>query len=126
MTKVKCIKCENDGYLMIRQTVSRGIKYRYWYVKHIINKKKNKTKIKWCYIGKTLPEQYKKILSNRESTQTGTQKSTQNITGLENLNSRLVNENKQGNNRAGSSVWYERRLRKAEAAGSNPARSTYF
>ena len=26
--------------------------------------------------------------------------------------------------RAGSSVWYERRLRKAEAAGSNPARST--
>jgi hypothetical protein len=25
---------------------------------------------------------------------------------------------------AGSSVWYERRLRKAEAAGSNPARST--
>jgi post-segregation antitoxin (ccd killing protein) len=28
--------------------------------------------------------------------------------------------------RAGSSVWYERRLRKAEAAGSNPARSTCF
>ena len=25
---------------------------------------------------------------------------------------------------AGGSVWYERRLRKAEAAGSNPARST--
>ena len=28
--------------------------------------------------------------------------------------------------RAGSSVWYERRLRKAEVAGSNPARSTTF
>ena len=28
--------------------------------------------------------------------------------------------------RAGSSVWYERRLRKAEVAGSNPARSTPF
>ena len=26
--------------------------------------------------------------------------------------------------RAGRSVWYDRRLRKAEAAGSNPARST--
>ena len=26
--------------------------------------------------------------------------------------------------RAGGSVWYERRLRKAEVAGSNPARST--
>ena len=28
------------------------------------------------------------------------------------------------NRRAGRSVWYDRRLRKAEAAGSNPARST--
>ena len=27
--------------------------------------------------------------------------------------------------RAGRSVWYDRRLRKAEAAGSNPARSTF-
>jgi hypothetical protein len=26
--------------------------------------------------------------------------------------------------RAGRSVWYDRRLRKAEAAGSNPAQST--
>ena len=32
----------------------------------------------------------------------------------------------QKESRAGSSVWYERRLRKAEAAGSNPARSTSF
>ncbi len=30
----------------------------------------------------------------------------------------------QMNRRAGGSVWYERRLRKAEVAGSNPARST--
>ena len=28
--------------------------------------------------------------------------------------------------RAGSSVWYERRIRNAEVAGSNPARSTPF
>jgi hypothetical protein len=27
---------------------------------------------------------------------------------------------------AGGSVWYERRLRKAEVAGSNPAQSTEF
>ena len=30
----------------------------------------------------------------------------------------------QKESRAGSSVWHERRLRKAEVAGSNPARST--
>ena len=33
----------------------------------------------------------------------------------------LFREKKMG---AGGSVWYERRLRKAEVAGSNPARST--
>ena len=52
---------------MIKQTVSKGITYRYWYVKHTINKR-----IKWCYIGKTLPEQYQKLIHSR-STQKGTQ-----------------------------------------------------
>ena len=72
MTTVKCLKCGNDGYLMTKQTVSKGITYQYWYVKHFVNKK-----IKWCYIGKTLPTEYSKLASKIESTQTGTQNSTQ-------------------------------------------------
>jgi hypothetical protein len=62
-------------------------------------------------------EEFKKLIHK------DTQTDTQNKRKSEKLNLRLVKENKQGNNRAGSSVWYERRLRKAEAAGSNPARS---
>ncbi len=49
---------------MIKQTVSKGITYRYYYVKHPVSKR-----IKWCYIGKTLPQEY----------QTLVQKGTQNI-----------------------------------------------
>ena len=70
MTKVKCQKCGNEGYLIVKQTVSKGIKYRYWYVKHNVD-----DKIKWCYIGKTLPAEYQKLKLARESTQTGTQNS---------------------------------------------------
>jgi hypothetical protein len=72
MTKVKCLKCESEGYLVVKQTVSKGIRYQYWYVKHPIG-----DKIKWCYIGKILPAQYQKLKPVRDSTQTGTQNSTQ-------------------------------------------------
>ena len=68
MTTVKCIKCGNSGYLMAKQTVTKGMNYHYWYVKHLVNKK-----IKWRYIGKTLPE-YESLVPQIESTQTGTQK----------------------------------------------------
>ena len=70
MTTVKCLKCGSEGYLMSKQTVSKGIKYQYWYVKHPVG-----DKIKWCYVGKTLPLEYQKL--NPKSTQTGTQNSTQ-------------------------------------------------
>jgi hypothetical protein len=55
---------------MAKQTVSKGIKYRYWYVKHLVG-----DRIKWCYIGKTLPEQYSQRASARTETRTGTQNS---------------------------------------------------
>jgi hypothetical protein len=56
MTKVKCLKCETEGYLIAKQTVSKGIRYQYWYVKHVVG-----DKIKWCYIGKALPAEYQKL-----------------------------------------------------------------
>ena len=71
MTKVKCLKCGSDGILLVKQTVSKGIKYQYWYVKHTVDRK-----IKWCYIGKTLPEEYQKLTPRNGSTQTGTQRTT--------------------------------------------------
>ena len=58
--------------MIVKQTVSKGIRYQYWYVKHVID-----GKIKWCYIGKILPVEYQKLKPNRGSTQTGTQNSTQ-------------------------------------------------
>jgi hypothetical protein len=79
MTKVKCQKCGNQGYLIVKQTVSKGIRYQYWYVKHNVD-----DKIKWCYVGKTLPVEYSKLVPKAESTQTGTQNSTQ--TGNPDLN----------------------------------------
>jgi hypothetical protein len=84
MTKVKCQKCGNEGYLIVKQTVSKGIRYQYSYVKHNVD-----NKIKWCYIGKTLPAEYQKLKPVRESTQTGTQKSTQ----TQNPDSSSISEN---------------------------------
>ena len=81
MTKVICVKCKTEGYLVAKQTVSKKIRYQYWYVKHPIG-----NKIKWCYVGKTLPLKYQKLKSIRESTQTGTQNSTQ----TKNLNSSSI------------------------------------
>ena len=115
MVKVQCPKCNRKGSLTKKKTQSKGKTYQYWYIEHHIG-----NKIKWCYLGKyeKLPEEFKKLIHK------DTQTDTQNKRKSENLNLRLVNEKKQGNRRAGSSVWYERRLRKAEAAGSNPVRST--
>ena len=39
MTKVKCQKCGNEGYLIVKQTISKGIRYQYWYVKHNVDDK---------------------------------------------------------------------------------------
>ena len=88
MTKAICIKCGKEGYLITKQSVSKGTTYFYWYVKHTANKK-----IKWCYIGKTVPEEYQKLISEKSSTQTG----TQNTMKPNNLKSSPVNQNKNGN-----------------------------
>ncbi len=63
MAKVTCLKCGNQGYLIVKQTVSKGIRYQYWYVKHNVD-----DKIKWCYVGKILPSEYSKLVPETEST----------------------------------------------------------
>ena len=71
MAKVRCTKCGKAGYLMNKQTTSMGYRYRYWHVKHIVGEK-----IKWCYIGKTLPPEYQELITDygTQSTQNGTQR----------------------------------------------------
>ena len=117
MQKIKCPVCKQQGVLQWKETVTKikGKEYHYkkLYVYHQ-HPKEHPEKPKWCYLNRD----HLKALGI-------TQKLTQNKRKSKNLNLRLVNEDKQGNRRAGSSVWYERRLRKAEVAGSNPARSTF-
>ena len=61
--QVTCIKCGETGILTKKPTVSKGIKYEYWYVQHVsFNKGKRKTK--WCYLGKyeSLSEEYRELI----------------------------------------------------------------
>lgn len=49
--------------LIVKQTVSKRIVYKYWYAKHIIN-----DKIEWYHIGQTSPEQYQQLAHNTNGT----------------------------------------------------------
>jgi hypothetical protein len=113
--RVTCIKCGKEGSLMIKQTVSKDITYRYYYVKHLVSKK-----IKWCYIGKELPQEYQTLVHK------GTQKSTQTAKNADKPKSSFMSQNSPEVLRAGSSAWYERLTCTQEDVGSNPARSTIF
>jgi hypothetical protein len=64
------------------------------------------------------------ITPRKESTQTSTQMSTQNNNRSENLNSRLVNQNRPVNIRAGSLARLGHLLDVQKVAGSSPARPT--
>ena len=123
MPRVKCIKCGEIGNLTIKKTKSHGTTYEYYYVQHYI---KETDKIRWCYLGRyeTLPTEYKEILQKDRPIHNNTQHYTQNNRKSENPNLRLVNENKQGNNRAGSLARLGHLLDVQKVAGSNPARPT--
>ena len=72
--QVTCPRCGNKGTLTLRLTISKGIRYRYYYVQHVSFNGKRKTK--WCYLGKynDLPNEIKKPLPKKSSyTQTYTQ-----------------------------------------------------
>jgi len=78
--QVTCTKCGKTGILTRKPTVSKGIKYEYWYVQHVsFNKGKRKTK--WCYLGKyeNLSEEYKELIHKYTQTNIVTTQRTNNL-----------------------------------------------
>ena len=58
MTVIICPKCGKKGSLHLTKTR----KYSYWRVAHYKGLKGTTRQVKWCYIGKKLPEEIKKQL----------------------------------------------------------------
>jgi hypothetical protein len=135
---VKCPKCEEQGSLQPKKT-KHGT---YWRVAHYIGLERETRKIKWCYIGKELPEEITSQLITHDYP-----KITQEELERNSPKSPSVQEN----NRESSSNLYcyclfpnvlkmwgsfnslitprwlspvERQPRKLLAAGSNPARGS--
>ena len=104
MTNVTCIKCNKEGSLTIKQTKSKGITYKYWYVEHHLKG----DKIKWCYLGKfeKLPEEYKLLI--HKDTQADTQKNRE----TNNLKFSSIEQNNQNKNSAPIAQRLEQRFRK--------------
>ncbi|MBO3757964.1 MAG: hypothetical protein JTT14_02515, partial [Candidatus Brockarchaeota archaeon] len=71
--QVKCVRCQKNGTLTLRQTNSKGITYHYYYVQHV-EFIEGKRKTTWCYVGKEqdLPEEYKKLIHKKEDCDTQT------------------------------------------------------
>ena len=121
MTTVKCLKCGKGGYLIIKQTVSKRIRYQYWYVKHIVDKK-----TKWCYIGKTLPTEYRTLApaeyrmphNRAKSTQTGTQRTIESNS--------LKSSSDYGNVGGRSLAWLGHRLPKPTTRVQIPVTAPYM
>jgi len=62
-----CPRCKKKGSFHRKTFSSKGgHKYRYWYTAHY-RVKENKSGVKWCYIGKTLPETRNESLIRRNS-----------------------------------------------------------
>lgn len=123
MQRIKCPVCKQQGVLQWKETVTRikGKEYHYkkLYVYHQ-HPKEHPEKPKWCYLNRD----HLKALGITQNKSSLTQKLTQNNSNTESLNLRLVNENKQGNNRAGSLARLGHLLDVQKVAGSNPARPT--
>lgn len=116
MTRVvKCPKCSEQGSLQPKKT-KHGT---YWRVAHYVGLEGETRKIKWCYIGKELPESITGQLITHDYP-----KITQINHILEMPKSSVYHQTKQGTLRADSSAWNECLTCTQEAAGSNPARST--
>ncbi len=95
--QMTCPKCGNQGTLTLRLTISKGIRYHYYYVQHVSFNEKRKTK--WCYLGKheDLSNEIKELMKNEAYTQMYTQTDTQTPQELDELNLRTLRENTQEN-----------------------------
>ncbi len=97
--QVTCPRCGNKGTLTLRLTISKGIRYRYYYVQHVSFNEKRKTK--WCYLGKykNLPNEVKELMKKEDSyTQMYTQTITQTPEESEKLNLGSISQNTQVDN----------------------------
>ena len=83
--QVQCIKCKKKGTLSKNQYRRGDRKYEYYCIQHVIAGKRT-----WCYIGKTLPDEYKMRLIQKESLSTTY---TQPTTTQEKPNSNVFHEN---------------------------------
>ena len=121
---VLCPKCGKKGSLQPKKT-KHGI---YWRIGHYIGLKGKTRQVKWCYIGKELPESIKKqMITQKEQviTQEFTQ-TTQNSAESKNLNLRSSYQIESENRRAGRLAWLGHLLDVQKVAGSNPARPTFL
>jgi hypothetical protein len=75
---VKCPKCGELGSLQPKKT-KHGV---YWRVGHYLGLKGKTRKIKWCYIGKELPEALKKQLITQKFTQTDVESNNPNLVSI--------------------------------------------
>ena len=116
MTRVvNCPKCNEQGSLQPKKT-KHGT---YWRIAHYIGLKGETRKIRWCYIGKELPESITSQLITHDYP-----KITQINHISEMPKSSFPHQISNNFMRADSSVWNECLTCTQEAAGSNPARST--
>ena len=130
--QMTCPRCGKKGTLTLRLTISKGIRYHYYYVQHVFYDNKRKTK--WCYLGKykNLSNEVKEQMKKEDSY---TQMYTQTTEKSENPRSILINENSQELNSRGSLAWFGRQTHnlecvrkkgpRPEVASSNPAPGTF-
>jgi DNA polymerase II large subunit len=90
--KVRCPRCQQEGDLILKKTVSKGKVYEYLNVAHYVN-----AKVKWCYLNR----EYRRILEKNITQIT----QTLHKTGLskKNLNLGLFTEKKDAS--GGVRVW---------------------
>ena len=91
LRETKCPKCGKKGTLTLRLTISKGIRYRYYYVQHVLHNEKRKTK--WCYLGKykDLPDDIRELIPKESSyTQKYTQTTGESENPKSSFNSRIV------------------------------------
>ena len=111
MTKVvQCPKCEEQGSLQPKK-MKHGT---YWRIAHYIGLEGKTRKIRWCYIGKVLPEEITSQLITHDYP-----KITQEGIEPENLNSIIIHQDNTEKQSRGSLAWLWRQTHDLESKSPN-------
>jgi hypothetical protein len=103
---VNCPKCKEQGSLQPKKT-KHGT---YWRVAHYIGLKGETRKVKWCYIGKELPESITSQLITHDYPNI-----TQYRSNPERLNLGSINQDSKGKQSRGSLAWLWRQTHDLES-----------